>query len=110
MNKCIYNPVQAVISKCICKILEYDNMVSLADIISPNDLDTAFTLIHIEIELNPDIADSLLKRMLQSERERKDMAGIKKLANQRAKKANLHNKKLWDQLDLQLLVYLLIHL
>jgi topoisomerase-4 subunit B len=33
---------------------------------------------------------------LQSERERKDMAGIKKLANQRAKKANLHNKKLRD--------------
>ena len=33
---------------------------------------------------------------MQSERERKDMAGIKKLANQRAKKANLHNKKLRD--------------
>lgn len=41
-------------------------------------------------------ADILLKRILQSERERKDMAGIKKLANQRAKKANLHNKKLRD--------------
>ena len=45
---------------------------------------------------NPDIAESLLKRIMQSERERKDMAGIKKLANQRAKKANLHNKKLRD--------------
>ena len=45
---------------------------------------------------NPDAADSLLKRIMQSERERKDMAGIKKLANQRAKKANLHNKKLRD--------------
>ena len=38
----------------------------------------------------------LLKRIIQSERERKDIAGIKKLANQRAKKANLHNKKLRD--------------
>ena len=45
---------------------------------------------------NTDLAESLLKRILQSERERKDMAGVKKLANQRAKKANLHNKKLRD--------------
>lgn len=45
---------------------------------------------------NPDTADALLKRILQSERERKDIAGIKKLANDRAKKANLHNKKLRD--------------
>ena len=45
---------------------------------------------------NPDSAENLLKRIMQSERERKDMVGIKKLANQRAKKANLHNKKLRD--------------
>ncbi|MBK9450772.1 MAG: type IIA DNA topoisomerase subunit B [Bacteroidetes bacterium] len=45
---------------------------------------------------NPTIADELLKRIRQSERERKDIAGIKKLANDRAKKANLHNKKLRD--------------
>ena len=45
---------------------------------------------------NPTTADALLKRILQSERERKDIAGIKKLANDRAKKANLHNKKLRD--------------
>ncbi len=45
---------------------------------------------------NPDTAEALLKRIQQSERERKEMAGIKKLANQRAKKANLHNKKLRD--------------
>ncbi len=45
---------------------------------------------------NPAAADALLKRILQSERERKDIAGIKKLANERAKKANLHNKKLRD--------------
>lgn len=53
---------------------------------------------HLEYYLhkNKDIADALLKRLQQSERERKDIAGIKKLANQRAKKANLHNKKLRD--------------
>ena len=45
---------------------------------------------------NPTIADALLSRIKQSERERKDIAGIKKLANERAKKANLHNRKLRD--------------
>ncbi len=45
---------------------------------------------------NPTTADALKKRIEQSERERKDLAGIKKLANERAKKANLHNKKLRD--------------
>jgi topoisomerase-4 subunit B len=41
-------------------------------------------------------ADALKKRIEQSEKERKELAGIKKLANERAKKANLHNKKLRD--------------
>ncbi|MBO9594289.1 MAG: type IIA DNA topoisomerase subunit B [Niabella sp.] len=45
---------------------------------------------------NPSIAEVLKKRIEQSERERKDLAGIKKLANERAKKANLHNRKLRD--------------
>jgi len=45
---------------------------------------------------NPETADALLKRILQTERERKDMAGVRKLAKTKAKKANLHNKKLRD--------------
>ncbi len=45
---------------------------------------------------NPETAQALQKRIMQSERERKEIAGVKKLANQRAKKANLHNKKLRD--------------
>ena len=45
---------------------------------------------------NPSTAEALLKRIMQSERERKEISGIKKLANERAKKANLHNKKLRD--------------
>jgi len=45
---------------------------------------------------NPDTEKKLLDRITQNERERKEIAGIKKLANERAKKANLHNKKLRD--------------
>ena len=45
---------------------------------------------------NPTVSDALKKRIEQNERERKELAGIKKLANERAKKANLHNKKLRD--------------
>ncbi|MBK8402968.1 MAG: type IIA DNA topoisomerase subunit B [Saprospiraceae bacterium] len=62
----------------------------------------SFIMDFISKELNnylhktPDTAKEMLSRILQSERERKEIAGIKKLANQRAKKANLHNKKLRD--------------
>ena len=45
---------------------------------------------------HPETAEIWLKKIQQSERERKEIAGIKKLANERAKKANLHNKKLRD--------------
>jgi topoisomerase-4 subunit B len=45
---------------------------------------------------NPTTAEALKKRIEQSERERKELAGIKKLANERAKKANMHNRKLRD--------------
>jgi topoisomerase IV subunit B len=45
---------------------------------------------------NTAVADALKKRIEQSEKERKELSGIRKLANERAKKANLHNKKLRD--------------
>ncbi|MBK8556080.1 MAG: type IIA DNA topoisomerase subunit B [Lewinellaceae bacterium] len=45
---------------------------------------------------NPEVAKEMLKRIQQSERERKDIADVKKIANQRAKAANIHNKKLRD--------------
>ena len=45
---------------------------------------------------NPDVSEVLLRRIQESERERKAISGIKKLAKQRSKKANLHNKKLRD--------------
>ena len=45
---------------------------------------------------NKETADAIQKRILRAERERKELAGIKKLSRVRAKKANLHNKKLRD--------------
>lgn len=45
---------------------------------------------------HPDAADALLKKVVESEKERKAISGIQKLARERAKKANLHNKKLRD--------------
>lgn len=45
---------------------------------------------------NPEVAKEVLKRIQQSERERKEISEVKKLANQRAKAANIHNKKLRD--------------
>lgn len=45
---------------------------------------------------NTDVAEALLKKILQAERERKELSGIRKLARDRAKKASLHNKKLRD--------------
>ena len=45
---------------------------------------------------HPETAEALLQRIVQSEKERKELAGIRKIAAKRSKKANLHNKKLRD--------------
>jgi topoisomerase IV subunit B len=45
---------------------------------------------------NPDTAEQIQRKILQAERERKELSGVRKLARDRAKKANLHNKKLRD--------------
>ncbi len=45
---------------------------------------------------NQDVAEALRRKIIQSEKERKEMAGIKKLARESARKASLHNKKLRD--------------
>ena len=45
---------------------------------------------------NPDVAETIEKKIKQSERERKELAGIRKIARDRSKKSNLHNKKLRD--------------
>lgn len=48
------------------------------------------------LHINGDVAESLYRKILQNEKERKDMAGIKKLAREAVKKVNLHNRKLRD--------------
>ncbi len=48
------------------------------------------------LHMNQDFAETLLRKILQSEKERKDLANIKKIAKERVKKANVHNKKLRD--------------
>jgi len=48
------------------------------------------------LHMNSDIAEALYRKILQSERERKEMANIKKLAKESVKKVSLHNKKLRD--------------
>tara|TARA_R100001369_G_scaffold89585_2_gene127397 strand:- start:419 stop:2275 length:1857 start_codon:yes stop_codon:yes gene_type:complete len=45
---------------------------------------------------NPEVAEAIQRKIIQAERERKDLKGIRKLARDRAKKASLHNKKLRD--------------
>ena len=50
----------------------------------------------VYLHKNPETADALLKRIQESEHERKELAGIRSLARERAKKASLHNRKLRD--------------
>ena len=45
---------------------------------------------------NPEVAEAILRKIIISERERKELSGIQKLARERAKKVSLHNKKLRD--------------
>lgn len=57
-----------------------------------------FVKTHLDnfLHKNPEIAEALHRKILQAERERKELSGIRKLAKERAKKASLHNKKLRD--------------
>lgn len=48
------------------------------------------------LHINPEVAEELLRKILQSEKERKDLANIKKLAKDSVKKTSLHNRKLRD--------------
>lgn len=59
-------------------------------------IDFVKTALDNYLHKHADVAKAIEVKILQSERERKEIAGIKKLANERARKANLHNKKLRD--------------
>ena len=57
-----------------------------------------FVKTHLDnyLHKNPDTAEAIQRKILQAERERKELSGIRKIAKERAKKASLHNKKLRD--------------
>lgn len=57
-----------------------------------------FVKTHLDnyLHKNPETAEKLQRKIMQAERERKELSGIRKLAKERAKKASLHNKKLRD--------------
>ncbi len=54
------------------------------------------TELDLYLHKNPQTAEILLEKIMQSKKERLEMAGIRKIAKERAKKANIHNKKLRD--------------
>ncbi|MBN1789691.1 MAG: type IIA DNA topoisomerase subunit B [Bacteroidales bacterium] len=68
------------------------------DGISVRNFITDFLKKHLDnyLHKHPEIADILLKKIVESEKERKAISGIQKLARERAKKSNLHNRKLRD--------------
>ena len=96
--------VAAVAVKVVEPVFESQTKTKLgSNEIEPNGKSMkAFVLEFLQKELdnflhkNPEAAQALQKKILQSERERKELAGVAKLARERAKKANLHNKKLRD--------------
>jgi len=96
--------VGAISIKVIEPIFESQTKTKLGSVKMEPDGTTVRTYVldfikeHLDNYLHkfPDTADAIQKRILRAERERKELAGIKKLSRQRAKKANLHNKKLRD--------------
>jgi topoisomerase-4 subunit B len=96
--------VAAVAVKVIEPVFESQTKTKLgSNEIEPNGKSMkAFVLEFLQRELdnflhkNQEVTQAIQKKIMQSERERKELAGIAKLARERAKKANLHNKKLRD--------------
>ncbi len=96
--------IAAVSIKVIEPVFESQTKTKLGSSDMGPDLPTVRTFINDFLKTNldnflhktPDTADKLLKKIQLSEKERKDMAGIRKLAKESAKKVSLHNKKLRD--------------
>ncbi|WP_074406443.1 MULTISPECIES: DNA topoisomerase IV subunit B [Aquimarina] len=96
--------VSAISIKVMEPVFESQTKTKLGSTEMGGDLPTVRTYINdfVKTKLdnflhkNPNTAESLQRKILQAERERKDLSGIRKLAKERAKKASLHNKKLRD--------------
>jgi topoisomerase-4 subunit B len=59
-------------------------------------MEVVSSLLDKYLHMNPEMAEAMLRRIVETEKERKELAGIKKLAKDSAKKVSLHNKKLRD--------------
>ncbi|AXG71426.1 DNA topoisomerase 4 subunit B [Kordia sp. SMS9] len=96
--------ISAVSIKVMEPVFESQTKTKLGSTDMGGDLPTVRTYINDFIgryldnylHKNPDTAEKIQRKILQAERERKELSGIRKLAKERAKKASLHNKKLRD--------------
>ncbi|AGC78106.1 topoisomerase-4 subunit B [Nonlabens dokdonensis] len=96
--------VSAIAIKVMEPVFESQTKTKLGSTEMGGDLPTVRTFINdfVKTQLdnylhkNPPVAEALQKKIIQAERERKELSGIRKLARDRAKKASLHNKKLRD--------------
>lgn len=96
--------VAAISIKVIEPVFESQTKTKLGSNDMGPDLPTVRTFVidfiktHLDnyLHKNTDVAEAILKKIQRAERERKDLAGIRKLARERAKKVSLHNKKLRD--------------
>jgi topoisomerase-4 subunit B len=96
--------VSAVSIKVMEPVFESQTKTKLGSTDMGGNLPTVRTFIndfvktHLDnyLHKNPDDADKIQRKILQAEKERKELSGIRKLAKDRAKKASLHNKKLRD--------------
>lgn len=96
--------VGAISIKVMEPVFESQTKTKLGSTEMGGDLPTVRTYINdfVKTQLdnylhkNPQVAESIQKKIQQAEKERKELSGIRKLARERAKKASLHNKKLRD--------------
>ncbi|WP_347372632.1 DNA topoisomerase IV subunit B [Aequorivita sp. Q41] len=96
--------VTAISIKVTEPVFESQTKTKLGSTDMGGDLPTVRTFINdfVKTQLdnylhkNPETAEAIQRKIVQAERERKELSGIRKLAKDRAKKANLHNKKLRD--------------
>ena len=96
--------IGAIAIKVMEPVFESQTKTKLGSTDMGGDLPTVRTYINDFIKTrldnflhrNTEVADKLQKKILQAEKERKELSGIRKLARDRAKKASLHNKKLRD--------------
>jgi len=96
--------VAAIAIKVMEPVFESQTKTKLGSTDMGGDLPTVRTYINDFVKTyldnflhkNPDTAEKIQRKILQAERERKELSGIRKLAKERAKKASLHNKKLRD--------------